>query len=91
MDNNTKQTVVAFVRLAAMGITSGAAIMGYAVDADLVFNVLSVIAAAAAIVWGWWFNNNVTAAAKFAQEMLNIEKANTPRCDMEVVEDGDEA
>lgn len=91
MTNDTKETVIAFIRLASMAITTGVAMFGFAIDVELVYTILSVAAAAAAMLWGWWFNNNVTGAAKFAQEMLNIEKANTPRCDMVGDDDGDEA
>ena len=91
MTNNTKDTVVAFMRLACMGITSGAAMLGFAIDADLAYNIATVALFIVATLWGWWKNNNVTAAASEAQDFVKIIKANTPRCDMVGDDDGEEA
>lgn len=91
MNNNTKDTVIAFVRLAAMGITSAAAMLGFAIDADLAYNMATVLLFVTATLWGWWKNNNVTAAASEAQDFVKIIKANAPRCDMVGDDDGDEA
>ena len=82
MTNDTKETVIAFIRLASMAITTGVAMFGFAIDVELVYTILSVAAAAAAMLWGWWKNNDVTAAASEASEFYKIIKANVPRCDM---------
>ena len=91
MTNNTKDTVVAFARLPCMGLTSFAAMFGFAMDAELAYSIVSVALFAVATVWGWWKNNNVTAAASEAQDFVKIIKANTPRCDMVGDDDGEEA
>lgn len=91
MNKNTKETIVAFVRLACMAITGSAAMLGFAIDAEVVYNVATVALWATALIWGWWRNNNVTAAATDAQEFVELFKNTEPRCDMEVEENGDEA
>lgn len=75
MDENKKQTIIAFVRLACMFIASGLAIFNIAIDADSLFIGATCILAAAAFIWGWWKNNNVTAGATEAQKVLeNLKK-----------------
>lgn len=91
MTNSKKETLVAFVRLACMAITSGAAMLGFAIDADLVYNMATVALFIVALIWGWWKDNNVTAAASEAHEFVELFKNTEPRCDMGVDEDGDEA
>lgn len=74
MTENNKQTIMAFVRLACTLVAAGAAMFGFAVDADALFVGAACIASAAAFIWSWWKNNNVTAAATEAQEILEIAK-----------------
>lgn len=69
--NINKETLMAAARLAAVLITSIVAAAGYAVDADLVYNIITTILAAAAIIWCWWSNNNITTPAQLAQAILN--------------------
>lgn len=70
MDESKKQTLMAFVRLACMLITTGLAMVGITVDADALFVGAMVVLALAAYIWAWWKNNNVTTAATEAQKVL---------------------
>lgn len=83
MNNNAKETIVAFVRLACMAATGAAAMFGFAVDAELVYNAATVVLFVAATLWGWWKNNNVTKAASDAHEFVELFKKTEPRCDMD--------
>lgn len=74
MDENKKQTIVAFVRLICMLVTSAATLFGVAVDADVLFIAIMCLCSLATIIWGWWKNNNVTKAATEAQELLDMIK-----------------
>ena len=74
MNENTKQTTMAFVRLACSLISAGAALFGVAVDADALLVGATCVAATAAYIWSWWKNNNVTKAATEAQEVLDLIK-----------------
>ena len=71
MDTNKKDTLMAFVRLACMLITTGLAMFGITVDADALFVGAMIVLALAAYIWAWWKNNNVTEAATKAQEVLS--------------------
>lgn len=71
MDANKKDTLMAFVRLACMLITTGLAMFGVTVDADALFVGAMIVLALAAYIWAWWKNNNVTEAATKAQEVLS--------------------
>ena len=71
MDTNKKDTLMAFVRLACMLITTGLAMVGITVDADALFVGAMIVLALAAYIWAWWKNNNVTEAATKAQEVLS--------------------
>lgn len=71
MDENKKQTLMAFVRLACMLITTGLAMVGITVDADALFVGAMIVLALAAYIWAWWKNNNVTTAATEAQKYLD--------------------
>ena len=70
MDENKKQTLMAFVRLACMLITTGLAMVGITVDADALFVGAMIVLALAAYIWAWWKNNNVSTAATAAQKVL---------------------
>lgn len=48
-----------------------------------IYTIVSAIGALAAWVWGFWKNNNFTAAAKEAQEFLEISKSLEARVDEE--------
>lgn len=74
MEENKKQTIMAFVRLACSLIAAGAAMFGFAIDADALFVGAACVVAAVAYVWSWWKNNNVTEAATDAQEILDLIK-----------------
>lgn len=70
MTDNKKQTLMAFVRLACMLITTGLAMVGITVDADALFVGAMIVLALAAYIWAWWKNNNVSTAATEAQKVL---------------------
>lgn len=70
MTENKKQTLMAFVRLACMLITTGLAMAGITVDADALFVGAMIVLALAAYIWAWWKNNNVSTAATEAQKVL---------------------
>lgn len=70
MDTNKKDTLMAFVRLACMLITTGLAMVGITVDADALFVGAMIVLALAAYIWAWWKNNNVSTAATEAQKVL---------------------
>ena len=70
MTENKKQTLMAFVRLACMLITTGLAMVGITVDADALFVGAMIVLALAAYIWAWWKNNNVSTAATEAQKVL---------------------
>lgn len=71
MDANKKDTLMAFVRLACMLVTTGLAMFGITVDADALFVGAMIVLAIVAYIWAWWKNNNVTEAATKAQEVLS--------------------
>lgn len=75
MTESKKQTIVAFVRLICMLVTSAATLFGVAVDADVLFIAIMCLCALATIIWGWWKNNNVSEAATEAQELLGMIKS----------------
>lgn len=74
MEENKKQTIMAFVRLACSLVAGGAALFGVAVDAEALFVGATCVVAFAAYIWSWWKNNNVTKAATEAQEVLDLIK-----------------
>ena len=71
MDENKKQTVLAFVRLACTLVTTGLAMYGITVDANAIFVGAMLVLALIAYVWSWWKNNNVSTAATEAQKVLD--------------------
>lgn len=71
MTENKKQTLMAFVRLACMLITTGLAMVGITVDADALFVGAMIVLSLAAYIWAWWKNNNVSTAATEAQKVLD--------------------
>ena len=73
-NKNTKQTIIAFARLACMLVTTGLSLFGVAVDADALFTGAMILLALASYIWAWWKNNNVTTAATEAQEYLDTIK-----------------
>lgn len=91
MTNNTKDTIAAFIRTGCALAAMIAAAFGVDLDAELINNVAVIATAAVIIFWGCWKNNNFTKAASEAYEFVELFKKTEPRCDMEVVEDGDEA
>lgn len=74
MMENKAQTLMAFARLGCTVIASGAAMAGFAVDADALFTGAAMVIALICYVWSWWKNNNVTTAATDAQEILDLIK-----------------
>lgn len=66
------ETAVAFARLVVVLVVSVAAVFGWAVDADLAFNVVASAIGVIGMIWGlWWKNNNVTEPAQEAQALLD--------------------
>ena len=45
------------------------------VDAELLYNTISAIAAIVASVWAWWKNNNMTRAAQIGQRVVDEVKS----------------
>lgn len=74
MDENKKQTVMAFVRLICSLVAAGAAMFGIAIDAEMIFIIVACVFAGITYLWSWWKNNNVTKAATEAQEILRLIK-----------------
>lgn len=71
MDENKKQTIMAFIRLACMLIATGCTMFGIAVDADALFVGLMLVVSVIVYIWVWWKNNNVSKAATEAQKVLD--------------------
>ena len=71
MDENKKQTVMAFVRLACMLIATGCTMFGVAMDADALFTGVMLVISVVVYIWAWYKNNNVTKAATEAQKVLD--------------------
>lgn len=71
MTESKKQTIMAFIRLAVMLVTTGLAMFGISIDADSLFTVVMVAVAVVAAIFSWWKNNNVTDAASSAQKVLD--------------------
>lgn len=71
MDENKKQTIMAFIRLACMLIATGCTMFGIAVDADALFVGVMLVVSVAVYIWVWWKNNNVSKAATEAQKVLD--------------------
>lgn len=84
MDENKKQTVMAFVRLACMLIATGCTMFGVAMDADALFTGVMLVISVAVYIWAWYKNNNVTKAATKAQKVLDEMKKGV---EVTVVED----
>lgn len=71
MDENKKQTIMAFIRLACMLIATGCTMFGIAVDADALFVGVMLVVSVIVYIWVWWKNNNVSKAATEAQKVLD--------------------
>ena len=69
------ERLAAVIRLVVTLIVTTASMLGYALDADALYSVVSTIAAAALIVWAWWRNNNITLAAQEGQKLTDALKA----------------
>lgn len=71
------ETATAFARLVVVLAVSVAAAFGWALDADLAFNIVASALGVIGMMWGlWWKNNNVTEPAQEAQLLLDELKAN---------------
>lgn len=66
-----KETFIAVIRLVVSLVLAASAALGYALDADFVYNIIVSIAAFGSFVYIWWKNNNVTDASQTAQILLN--------------------
>lgn len=85
------ESLKVIVTLAVTVALNAANAAGYALDADLWFNVLFSLASAASVAYAWWRNQNVTEAAQKAQEYLDALKGGeTPDEDHEGDEGGEE-
>ena len=71
MNENKKQTIMAFIRLACMLIATGCTMFGIAVDADALFVGVMLVVSVIVYIWVWWKNNNVSKAATEAQKVLD--------------------
>lgn len=88
MDENKKQTIMAFIRLACMLIATGCTMFGIAVDADALFVGAMLAVSVVVYIWVWWKNNNVSKAATEAQRVLEELKKGVGveiETDMEIV------
>lgn len=88
MDENKKQTIMAFIRLACMLIATGCTMFGIAVDADALFVGAMLVVSVIVYIWVWWKNNNVSKAATEAQRVLEELKKGVGveiETDMEIV------
>lgn len=65
----TKSRVIALVRAVLMVVTSVASMLGFAFDADAVYQIILVVLMAASLIWGYWKNNNWTKNAVAAQDV----------------------
>lgn len=65
------QTAVAFARLFVTLLISVASGFGWALDADILLNIVLSAASVALFIGIWWKNNNVTEAAQEAQKVLD--------------------
>lgn len=65
------ESIVAIVRLLVTAAVSICAYFGWALDANLLLNILLTIAAVVILIYTWWKNNNVTSAAQEAQKVLD--------------------
>lgn len=74
------ERAMAFVRLIVSIVTIVnviAAQFGWqplGIDGEMVYNVVSSIAAVMTMVWAWWKNNNVTEAAVAGQKITDMMK-----------------
>lgn len=71
MSESKKQSIIAFVRLACMFVSSGLALFSVYVDADALYVGAICVIAVITFFWSWWKNNNVTDAATEAQKTLD--------------------
>lgn len=71
IDENKKDTIMAFIRLACMLVSTGCTMFGIAVDADAIFVGVMLVVSVIVYIWVWWKNNNVSKAATEAQKVLD--------------------
>ena len=81
----SKGRMIALARAVCMLITSVAALLGFALDAGTIFNVVSTILMAVSLGWGYWKNNNWTEKANLVQSLFMSLK-NSKVIDVEVNE-----
>lgn len=69
------ETIKALASALAIIVVNIATWAGYALDADLVLQIIASVMALVALCWGIWNNFNFTEAAQQMQQMLCILKA----------------
>ena len=70
----SKGRMIALARAVCMLITSVAALLGFALDAGTIFNVVSTILMAVSLGWGYWKNNNWTEKSKLSSIPIYVIK-----------------
>ena len=84
MTDNTKDTIIAFIRTGSALAAVIAAAFGVDLDAEMINNIAILAVAAGIVVWGCWKDNNFTRAASEAHQFVQIFKADkADRCDKE--------
>lgn len=68
MNAESLRAIVTLIVTVAVNVANAA---GYALNADLWFNVLFSVLSLVTVAWSWWKNQNVTEAAQQAQIYLN--------------------
>lgn len=65
------ESMIAFARLLVTFLFSAFAALGWALDYDLVLNLILSALGVVSITYSWWKNQNVTLGAQVAQKMLD--------------------
>lgn len=71
MNTETIKTIASAVAIIVVNIANWA---GYALDADMMVQMIMSVVALVALGWGIWKNHNFTAAAQEAQAYLDLIK-----------------